>query len=70
MSNIFEGKIRDGVDRLIDHLEMHNFNQGFEGCINALDDISNRWHNEGRTHRAEIIREVIRELTGEDNETE
>lgn len=66
----FEGSIREGTERLLDHLEMHNFNQGFEACVNALDEISNRWHNEGRTHRAEILREVIRELTGESNDVE
>ena len=66
----FEGSIREGTERLLDHLEMHNFNQGFEACVNALDEISNRWHNEGRTHRAEILREVIQELTGESNDVE
>lgn len=60
--------LREGIERLLDHLEMHNFNQGFEACLGAIDDISNRWHNEGRTHRADILRDLIKELTGENNE--
>lgn len=70
MNNKFEGSIREGTERLLDHLEMHNFNQGFEACVNALDEMSNRFHNEGRFRRAEIIREAIKELTGEEDEVE
>lgn len=68
MSKITESSIREGVERLMDHLEMHNFNQGFEACVNAIDEMSNRYHNEGRNRRAEILRDAVKELMGETDE--
>lgn len=67
MNRIDDLSIRESTERLLDHLEMHNFNQGFEACINALDEMSNRFHNEGRFRRAEIIRNAVKELTGEED---
>ena len=67
MNRIDNLSIRQSTERLLDHLEMHNFNQGFEACINALDEMSNRFHNEGRFRRAEIIRTAVKELTGEED---
>ena len=57
--------IRQGVETLLDHLEMHNFNQGFEACINSLDEFSNTKHNEGDQIAAEVLRWAVRELKGE-----
>ena len=57
--------IREGVESLLDHLEMHNFNQGFEACLNGIDEISNQKHNEGDTIAAEVLRWVVKELKGE-----
>lgn len=57
--------IRNGVESLLDHLEMHNFNQGFEACMNAIDELSNQKHNEGDTDAAEVLRWTVRELKGE-----
>lgn len=61
-----ETSIRGGVESLLDHLEMHNFNQGFEACINALDEMSNKLHNEGYRVRSEALRTAVKQLTGED----
>lgn len=62
---IREGTIRDGVESLLDHLEMHNFNQGFEACINAIDEFSNQKHNDGDHLAAEVLRWAVRELRGD-----
>lgn len=62
---IREGTIRDGVESLLDHLEMHNFNQGFEACINAIDEFSNQKHNNGDHMAAEVLRWAVRELKGD-----
>ena len=62
---IREGTIRDGVESLLDHLEMHNFNQGFEACINAIDEFSNQKHNNGDHLAAEVLRWAVRELRGD-----
>ena len=62
---ITEGTIRDGVESLLDHLEMHNFNQGFEACINAIDEFSNQKHNDGDHMAAEVLRWAVRELRGD-----
>ena len=67
---IREGTIRDGVESLLDHLEMHNFNQGFEACINAIDEFSNLKHNNGDHMAAEVLRWAVRELKGETDEVD
>lgn len=60
--------LRTGIDSLLDHLEMHNFNQGFEACLDGIDEISNKKHNEGDTTAAEVLRWLVRELKGENDE--
>lgn len=65
---IEDNTIRGGVDRLLDLLEMHNFNQGFEACINAIDEMSNKKHNDGDHLAAEVLRWVVKELKGEVDE--
>lgn len=61
-----ETSIRGGVESLLDHLEMHNFNQGFEACINAIDEMSNELYNNGYRVRSEALRTAVKKLTGED----
>lgn len=66
--NIEDNTIRGGVDRLIDLLEMHNFNQGFEAALNGLDELSNQKHNEGDPVAAEVLRWAVKEMKGEADE--
>ena len=61
--------LRGGIDRLIDQVEMANFNKGFEACLDAIDEISNLEHNKGRKGTAETLRWAVRELKGENIET-
>lgn len=56
---------REMLERAVDIVEMDNFNKGFEAVLGALDEISNRLHNEGDPAGAEAIRNAIKELTGE-----
>lgn len=49
----------------IDRLEMAVFNQGFEAAMNALDELSNKKHNEGDKTAAEVLRWTVKELKGE-----
>ena len=58
-------ELRTAAERSLDLLEMYNFNRGFEACLNGIDEIANTWWNDGRQHRAEILRELIAELKGE-----
>ena len=67
---IKESTIRQGVESLLDHLEMHNFNQGFEACINALEEMSNQKHNDGDHMAAEVLRWAVREMKGENIEVD
>ena len=69
-TTIEENTIRGGVDRLLDLLEMHNFNQGFEACINAIDELSNQKHNDGDHMAAEVLRWAVREMKGENIEVD
>ena len=66
--NNAETTIRGGVESLLDHLEMHNFNQGVEACINAIDEMANQLHNDGYRVRSEALRTAVKKLTGEDLE--
>lgn len=68
MDKPIEGSIRDATERLLDYLEMHNFNQGFEAALNSIDEISNQKHNEGDTTAAEVLRWVVKEMKGEADE--
>lgn len=68
--NYHHEPLREGIDRLIDHVEMLNFNNGFEACLNGLDEISNRLHNEHNHEWAEAIRWAVKEMKGENFEDE
>lgn len=57
--------MRHSLDHSLDALEMLAFNQGFEACLDGLDDISNQLHNSGDTMAAEIIRWAVKEMKGE-----
>lgn len=63
-----ETSIRQGVESLIDHLEMHNFNKGFETCLNAIDEFSNLKHNQGDQVAAEVLRWAVKEIKGENDD--
>ena len=58
-------QMRQAIDHSLDALEMIAFNQGFEACLNGIDEIANAKHNQGYTTSAEILRELVKELTGE-----
>ena len=64
-----ETSIRQGVESLLDHLEMHNFNQGFEACLNAIDEFSNIKHNQGDGVAAEVLRWAVKEIKGENDDS-
>jgi hypothetical protein len=57
--------LREGIERLIDQVEMTNFNNGFEACLNALDELSNELHNDHLHDEAELLRWAVKELNGE-----
>lgn len=60
--------IRQGVERLLDHLEMEQFNRGFEACLDAIDELSNLEWNKDRKATAETLRWAVKELKGENIE--
>jgi hypothetical protein len=44
---------------------MVNFTDGFESAINGIDELSNKFHNDGDTVAAELLRWTAKELRGE-----
>jgi soluble cytochrome b562 len=64
MENITKG-LRSSVEHTLDALEMLSFNQGFEAAINAIDELSDAAHNNGQTSAAETLRNLAKELRGE-----
>jgi soluble cytochrome b562 len=59
---------RREVDRIIDKVEMASYNKGFEAVLDALDEMSNRYWNEGAVGYAECLRKAVKELKGENVE--
>jgi soluble cytochrome b562 len=57
--------LRHSQEHTLDMIEMANFNDGFEAAIDAIDELSNKLHNEGDTIGAEILRWAAKELRGE-----
>jgi len=57
--------IRSTLDHSLDMLEMAAFNEGFEAAINAIDELSNKLHNDNDSAGAEALRWTVRELKGE-----
>lgn len=64
MTNPTKG-IRTALESTLDALEMVAFNQGYEAATNALDELSNKAHNEGALGYAETLRWAAKELRGE-----
>ena len=62
--------MRKEVERMLDHLEMEQFNRGFEACLEAIDELSNQEWNKDRKATAETLRWAVKELKGENIETE
>lgn len=62
--------LREGIDRLIDHVEMLNFNRGFEACLDAIDELSNMLHNDHQHEGAEALRWAVKELKGDNIEAD
>jgi hypothetical protein len=62
--------LREGIDRLIDHVEMLNFNNGFEAALSAIDDLSNDLHNKHQHEWAEALRWAVKEMKGENIEAD
>lgn len=60
--------LREGIDRLIDQIEMTEFSRGFDACIEAIDELSNIEWNKGRPATAEALRWAAKELNGENIE--
>jgi hypothetical protein len=59
--------LREGIERLIDQVEMTAFNNGFESCLNALDELSNQLNNDHLHDEAELLRWAVKELNGEND---
>lgn len=66
MSDIRES-LKNAISSATDALEMYNFNQGFEAAINALDELSDYYYNNGNKVRAEELRWAAKELLGEND---
>ncbi len=58
-------KTRQTITHALDALEMISFNQGFEAAVNAIDELSNKLHNDGDHVGAEALRWTVKELLGE-----
>jgi hypothetical protein len=63
-------ELREGIDRLLDHVEMHQFNRGFEACLDAIDELANLEWNNNRKSTAKTLRWAVKELRGENIEAE
>lgn len=63
-------QLRDSLENLLDVLEMAGFNDGFEACLNAIDELSNQMHNDNNTAGAEALRWAVKELSGNNDETD
>ena len=57
---------RKTIEYDLDTLEFVSFSEGFESAIEYVDQASDRFHNEGRTHVAEILRYLAKEMRGEE----
>lgn len=57
--------MRSAIESSLDALEMIDFNNGFEAATNALDELSDKAHNEGAIGIAETLRWAAKELRGE-----
>jgi hypothetical protein len=44
---------------------MVTFNEGFEACLEGLEELSNKMHNEGFTSSADVLIGAIKEMRGE-----
>lgn len=64
MSEATQG-MRSGLEHSLDALEMIAFNDGFEAATTALDEMSDKAHNEQNFGAAEILRWAAKELRGE-----
>ena len=65
--NEIRESLKNAISSATDALEMYNFNQGFEAAVNALDELSDYYHNNGNTTRAEELRWAVKELLGEND---
>lgn len=57
--------LRSAVESSLDVLEMAAFNEGFEACLSAIDELSNVKHNNHELIFAQHLRETASELRGE-----
>ncbi len=64
MSNATK-EMRKALEHSTDALEMINFNEGFEACLDGIDVLSNVKHNNGETVAAGVLRWAAKELRGE-----
>lgn len=58
-------ELRQTLERSLDMLEMAAFNDGFEACIDGIDELSNKLHNEGNPEGAIALAWAVKELRGE-----
>lgn len=56
---------RHAIDHHLDLLEMTVFNEGFEACLNSIEELSNLKHNAHELIFAEHLRWTAKELRGE-----
>ena len=57
--------MRKAVSHSLDALEMINFGNGFESCLEGIEELSDLKHNAGESVAAEILRWAAKELRGE-----
>jgi len=57
--------LRSAVESSLDALQMVTFNEGFEACLEGLEELSNKMHNEGFTSSADVLIGAIKEMRGE-----
>jgi len=57
--------MRNAIEHSLDALEMIAFNNGFEACLEGLEQASDKMHNNGHFIAAEALRNTIKEMRGE-----
>jgi hypothetical protein len=68
MKQLLDDAKRELLSKL-DLLEMANFSRGFEEALNAIEELSNEAHNKGNPALAEALRWAVKEVLGENYET-
>jgi hypothetical protein len=63
-------EIRNQLLSKLDLLEMSHFSRGFEAALNSIEELSDVAHNKGNAALAEALRWAVKEVLGENYETD